>query len=119
MFSCSNSDEKIPENILSENTFESILKEIQELSDKNFKEVTLLGQNVDSYRWNINKKGEKIDPNTSTTIFSELLEKVWGSDVYVVERTVDVHIRKLREKIPEYYIKTLKGVGYLFSIEKA
>lgn len=49
----------------------------------------------------------------------ELLEKVWGSDVFVVERTVDVHIRKLREKIPEYYIKTLKGVGYLFSIEKA
>jgi len=31
----------------------------------------------------------------------ELLEKVWGTDVYVVERTVDVHIRKLREKIPE------------------
>ena len=49
----------------------------------------------------------------------ELLEKVWGADVFVVERTVDVHIRKLREKIPEYYIKTLKGVGYLFSIEKA
>ncbi len=49
----------------------------------------------------------------------ELLEKVWGADVYVVERTVDVHIRKLREKIPEHYIKTLKGVGYLFSIEQA
>ncbi|WP_395767684.1 response regulator transcription factor [Aquirufa sp.] len=49
----------------------------------------------------------------------ELLEKVWGTDVYVVERTVDVHIRKLREKIPEHYIKTLKGVGYLFSIDKA
>lgn len=48
----------------------------------------------------------------------ELLEKVWGVDVYVVERTVDVHIRKLREKIPEYYIKTLKGVGYMFSIEE-
>ena len=48
----------------------------------------------------------------------ELLEKVWGVDVYVVERTVDVHIRKLREKIPEHYIKTLKGVGYMFSIEK-
>ena len=47
----------------------------------------------------------------------ELLEKVWGTDVYVVERTVDVHIRKLREKIPEYYMKTLKGVGYLFSID--
>ena len=49
----------------------------------------------------------------------ELLENVWGTDVYVVERTVDVHIRKLREKIPEYYIKTLKGVGYLFSIDPA
>ena len=48
----------------------------------------------------------------------ELLVKVWGVDVYVVERTVDVHIRKLREKIPEYYIKTLKGVGYMFSIEE-
>lgn len=48
----------------------------------------------------------------------ELLEKVWGIDVYVVERTVDVHIRKLREKIPEHYIKTLKGVGYMFSIEE-
>lgn len=48
----------------------------------------------------------------------ELLEKVWGVDVYVVERTVDVHIRKLREKIPEQYIKTLKGVGYMFSIDE-
>ena len=47
----------------------------------------------------------------------ELLEKVWGNDVYVVERTIDVHIRKLREKIPETYIKTLKGVGYMFSVE--
>ncbi|MHA8066050.1 response regulator [Aquirufa sp. ROCK2-A2] len=47
----------------------------------------------------------------------ELLEKVWGTDVFVVERTVDVHIRKLREKIPENYIKTLKGVGYMFSVD--
>lgn len=47
----------------------------------------------------------------------ELLENVWGNDVYVVERTIDVHIRKLREKIPETYIKTLKGVGYMFTTE--
>lgn len=47
----------------------------------------------------------------------ELLEKVWGNDVYVVERTIDVHIRKLREKIPEKLIKTLKGVGYMFTTE--
>lgn len=45
----------------------------------------------------------------------ELLQKIWGTDVYVVERTVDVHVRKVREKIGDEYIKTLKGVGYMFS----
>lgn len=48
----------------------------------------------------------------------ELLQKIWGTDVFVVERTVDVHIRKVREKVGENYIKTLKGVGYMFSDEK-
>lgn len=47
----------------------------------------------------------------------EILHKIWGADVYVVERTVDVHIRKLREKIGDNYIKTLKGIGYLFSLD--
>jgi two-component system, OmpR family, alkaline phosphatase synthesis response regulator PhoP len=47
----------------------------------------------------------------------EILHKIWGADVYVVERTVDVHIRKLREKIGDKYIKTLKGIGYMFSLE--
>jgi two-component system alkaline phosphatase synthesis response regulator PhoP len=42
-----------------------------------------------------------------------LLEKIWG-DVYVVDRTVDVHIRKLREKLGSRYIQTVKGVGYKF-----
>lgn len=45
----------------------------------------------------------------------ELLQKIWGADIYVLERTVDVHIRKLREKIGETYIRTLKGVGYMFT----
>ena len=44
----------------------------------------------------------------------ELLQNIWGADVYVVARTVDVHIRKVREKIGEGYISTLKGVGYKF-----
>lgn len=42
-----------------------------------------------------------------------LLQNVWG-DVYVVDRTVDVHVRKLREKIGDKYIQTVKGVGYKF-----
>lgn len=45
----------------------------------------------------------------------ELLHKIWGTDVYVLERTVDVHIRKLREKLGEGFIKTLKGVGYMLT----
>lgn len=47
----------------------------------------------------------------------ELLQRIWGADIYVLERTVDVHIRKLREKIGETYIRTLKGVGYMFTDE--
>lgn len=47
---------------------------------------------------------------------AELLEKIWG-DVYVVDRTIDVHIRKLREKIGDKYIVTIKGVGYKFLSE--
>lgn len=43
-----------------------------------------------------------------------LLNKVWGDNIYVVDRTVDVHIRKIREKIGEEYIETVKGVGYKF-----
>ena len=44
----------------------------------------------------------------------EILLSVWGRGVHVTERTVDVHIRKIREKIGENYIRTIKGVGYLF-----
>ncbi len=44
----------------------------------------------------------------------ELLQNIWGSDVYVLARTVDVHIRRVREKIGSKYIKTVKGVGYKF-----
>lgn len=44
----------------------------------------------------------------------ELLQNIWGSDVYVLARTVDVHIRKIREKIGDEYITTVKGVGYKF-----
>lgn len=47
----------------------------------------------------------------------KLLRKIWGKDVYVVERTVDVHIRKVREKIGQDYIQTLKGVGYMFPVD--
>ncbi len=44
-----------------------------------------------------------------------ILETVWGSDVVVGDRTIDVHIRKLRGKIGDDYIKTIKGIGYKFT----
>lgn len=46
----------------------------------------------------------------------DLLHNIWGTDVYVLARTVDVHIRKVREKIGDDYIATVKGVGYKFNL---
>ena len=45
-----------------------------------------------------------------------ILDTVWGSEVIVGDRTIDVHIRKLREKIGDEYISTIKGVGYKFNL---
>ena len=45
----------------------------------------------------------------------ELLDSVWGTEVYVVDRTVDVHVQKIREKLGKKYITTVKGVGYKFA----
>jgi len=44
----------------------------------------------------------------------EIFNKIWGNDVIVGNRTIDVHIRKLREKIGDDFIKTIKGIGYKF-----
>lgn len=45
----------------------------------------------------------------------QILAQVWGNDTIVGERTIDVHIRKLREKLGNDYIRTVKGVGYTFA----
>ncbi len=54
-----------------------------------------------------NRKGRVLDRQT-------LLNQVWGDNIYVVDRTVDVHVRKIREKLGDHYIETVKGVGYRF-----
>lgn len=59
------------------------------------------------------KKPGKVIPR------DKLLSSIWGEDVFVVDRTIDVHIRKIREKLGEYsnLIETVKGVGYRFKSE--
>lgn len=47
-----------------------------------------------------------------------ILEKVWGSEIVVGDRTIDVHIRKLREKLGNDYIKTVKGIGYKLLLDE-
>ena len=52
---------------------------------------------------------------------SQLLDRVWGANVYVEERTVDVHVRRLRKALSEHaaerYIQTVRGAGYRFSVQ--
>ena len=55
---------------------QTIVKECQELFDNGYREVTLLGQNVDSYRWNMTAKGEITNPEIPTTNFAQLMEMV-------------------------------------------
>lgn len=83
---------------------------------------------IDRASYTVFIKGEKINlpkkefellhflAKNPTKVFNrdELLQNIWGTDVYVLARTVDVHVRKVREKIGEGYISTVKGVGYKF-----
>ena len=48
----------------------------------------------------------------------QILSDVWGLDIIVGDRTIDVHIRKLREKIGDNFIKTVKGVGYKLELNE-
>jgi len=76
--------------------------------------VTLKGENIHLPR----KEFELIDLLASSPgkVFERdvILTTVWGKDIVVGDRTIDVHVRKLREKIGSHYIQTVKGVGYKF-----
>lgn len=86
------------------------------------------GLELDEGRFSVRLDGREIEvPRKEFMILSLLMSKpgyvfsrdkifqeVWSSDVIVGNRTIDVHIRKLREKIGDQYIKTVKGVGYKF-----
>lgn len=96
--------------------------------DKSAPKLELNGLEIDQEQYLIKLKGKKIElPRKEFELLSllasrpgkvfpreEIMDKVWGNDVIVGGRTIDVHIRKLREKIGDSKIKTVKGVGYKF-----
>jgi two-component system alkaline phosphatase synthesis response regulator PhoP len=85
---------------------------------------------IDREQYLVNKGDEKIElPRKEFELLAliaakpgkvftreEILDKVWGSEVVVGDRTIDVHIRKLREKFGDDMIKTVKGIGYKFDL---
>ncbi|MEL6561979.1 MAG: response regulator transcription factor [Bacteroidota bacterium] len=95
---------------------------------KNQNKISVGDLSIDRSSYTVTSKEEKINlpkkefellyflAQNPGKVFSrdDLLKNIWGTDVYVLARTVDVHIRKVREKIGEGYITTVKGVGYKF-----
>src|SRR5699024_2077464 len=105
---------------------EAVLRRFDKTSDSNYIEVDDLKIDKDRYIvfrgeeefqlprkefellfFLASRQGKVMDRQT-------LLDNVWGTTVYVVDRTVDVHVRKIREKLGDEYIETVKGVGYRF-----
>ena len=99
-------------------------RKVETASDNNIRQVGDLG--IDQEKYLIYSNGETINlarkefelinllASKPGKVFSrqEIFNKVWGYDVIVGDRTIDVHIRKLREKIGMDSIKTVKGIGY-------
>lgn len=105
----------------------AILKRKGNLTEKsNIIEVN--GISVDRERYVMSKDGEEFSlpkkefellallMSSPGKVFTReiILNSIWGGEVIVGDRTIDVHIRKLREKVGDNYIKTVKGVGYKF-----
>lgn len=106
----------------------SLLRRLKE-QDETAPDIVTIGEliiNREEYKISIGKQ-ELVLPRKEFELLSllcskpgkvfkreEILDKVWGNEVVVGGRTIDVHIRKLREKIGDDYFKTVKGIGYKF-----
>ncbi|MES2629371.1 MAG: tRNA (N6-isopentenyl adenosine(37)-C2)-methylthiotransferase MiaB [Bacteroidota bacterium] len=84
---------------------ESIVKESSELFERGYREVTLLGQNVDSYKWNITAKGEIIDPTLPAINFAQLLEKVAQVSPLLRVRFSTSHPKDMSDEVLEIMAK--------------
>jgi two-component system alkaline phosphatase synthesis response regulator PhoP len=108
----------------------ALLRRLKEEEGKNSETLNVGGIEINREEYKIIKdNAEIILPRKEFELFyllaskpgkvfkrDEILDKVWGNEVIVGGRTIDVHIRKLREKIGDDFFKTIKGVGYKFEV---
>ena len=110
----------------------ALLRRVDDVSPANTEKVKIGDFIIDREEYVIIKNGEKMSlPRKEFELFAllaskpgkvfkrdDILNQVWGNEVVVGGRTIDVHIRKLREKLGDDNFKTIKGVGYKFVIDE-
>jgi len=106
----------------------SLLRRTTKINNVSSMKLNFKGLIIDKEEYTVKIKGEKLilprkefellfmlSSNTGKVIKrEEIMNQIWGEDVIVGDRTIDVHIRKLRKKIGSNFIKTIKGIGYKF-----
>ena len=106
----------------------SLLRRTNKINNVSSMKLNIKGLIIDKEEYTVKIKGEKLilprkefellfmlSSNTGKVIKrEEIMNQIWGEDVIVGDRTIDVHIRKLRKKIGSNFIKTIKGIGYKF-----
>lgn len=110
----------------------ALLRRVDDISPDNSEKINIGEFIIDREEYVIIKNGEKMSlPRKEFELFAllaskpgkvfkrdDILNQVWGNEVVVGGRTIDVHIRKLREKLGDGNFKTIKGVGYKFVIDE-
>jgi len=110
----------------------ALLRRVDDVSNSDIEKVKIGDFIIDREEYVIIKNDEKMSlPRKEFELFAllaskpgkvfkrdDILNQVWGNEVVVGGRTIDVHIRKLREKLGDDNFKTIKGVGYKFVIDE-
>jgi len=110
----------------------ALLRRVDDISAAESEQIKIGDFIIDREEYVIVKNGEKLSlPRKEFELFAllaskpgkvfkrdDILNQVWGNEVVVGGRTIDVHIRKLREKLGDDNFKTIKGVGYKFVIDE-
>ncbi|HEY9169562.1 MAG TPA: response regulator transcription factor [Lutibacter sp.] len=110
----------------------ALLRRVDDVNASGTENINIGDFIIDREEYVIVKNGEKMSlPRKEFELFAllaskpgkvfkrdDILNQVWGNEVVVGGRTIDVHIRKLREKLGDDHFKTIKGVGYKFVIDE-